>query len=141
MIKNSISQLQTKIYNATTAQLKIQVLFLIKAKQFQKFHYIKLYKQKLPESPTAQRASQNNFPLQLFLFSSLKSLLYVHPVRKSLFLVIFLKKNRELYVNLTILAGFFAITRLKAIAEKFRMMEKTRLDEFYIYVDKNFLLK
>ena len=62
-------------------------------------------------------------------------------VEKSCFLVILLRKNRELYVNLTILAGFFAITRLKIIAATFRNMEKTRLDELYIYVDNNFLLK
>ena len=50
----------------------------------------------------------------------------------------FIKKNRVLYVNLTILAGFYVITRPKIIAETFQKMEKTRLDEFHIYVDKNF---
>ena len=53
----------------------------------------------------------------------------------------FLKKNRELYVNLTILAGFFTIAQSKLIRATFRNMEKTRLDELFIYVDKNFLLK
>ena len=60
---------------------------------------------------------------------------------KKLFSGDFIRKNRELHVNLTILAGFFAITRSKIIAATFRKMEKTRLDELYIYVDKNFLLK
>ena len=53
--------------------------------------------------------------------------------------MIFIKKNREL--NLTTLAGFFAITLLKIIAANFRKMEKMRFDELYIYVDKSFLLQ
>ena len=67
------------------------------------------------------------------------------PVRtscwKKLFFGDFIMKNHKLYVNLTILAGFFAITRSKIIASTFRKMEKTRIDEFYIYVVKIFLLK
>ena len=35
---------------------------------------------------------------------------------------------------MTILAGFVAITQSKIIAATFRTMEKTRLDELYIYV-------
>ena len=41
-----------------------------------------------PEIPAAYRVSQNIFPLQLFLFSSLKALGYEHDVEKSYFLVI-----------------------------------------------------
>ena len=53
----------------------------------------------------------------------------------------FIKKNRVLYVNWTILAGFYVITRPKIIAATFQKMEKTRLNELDIYVDKDFLLK
>ena len=50
--------------------------------------------------------------------------------------MIFIKKNRELYENLIILAG-----QLTIIAEKFQQLEKMRLGEIYIYVVENFLLK
>ena len=63
------------------------------------------------------------------------------PVRTSCWKKLFsgdvITKNHKLYVNLTILAGFFAITQSKIIALTFRKMEKMRLDELYIYVDKN----
>ena len=49
-----------------------------------------------------------------------------------------IKNNRVVYVNLTILAGFFAITQLKITAVTLRKMEKARLDELYIYEVKNF---
>ena len=39
------------------------------------------------------------------------------------------KENRELYVNLTILAVFFVIIQLKIIATKFRKLKKMRLVE------------
>ena len=69
----------------------------------------------------------------------------IFPVRtscwKKLFFGDFIMENHKIYVILTILAGFFAITRLKIIAATFRNMEKTRLNELYINVDKNFLLK
>ena len=39
----------------------------------------------------------------------------------------------RIFVNLTILDGFFVITRLKIVAANLRKMEKTRLDERYIY--------
>ena len=65
----------------------------------------------------------------------------VRLVKKKLFSGDFIRKNRELYVNMTILAGFFTITLSKIFAAKFRNMKKTRLKELYIYVDKNFLLK
>ena len=60
---------------------------------------------------------------------------------KKLFSGDFIEKNRELYVNLTILAGFFANNQSKIIAATFRNMESTRLDGLYIYEDKSFLLK
>ena len=43
---------------------------------------------------------------------------------KKPFLLISVKKNRDLFVNLTFLVGFFAITRTKIIAAKFRTMKK-----------------
>ena len=52
-----------------------------------------------------------------------------------------IRKNHKLYVNLTISGAFFVTTRLKIIAATFQKHEKTRFDELYIYVDKNFLLK
>ena len=36
---------------------------------------------------------------------------------------------------------FFALTRLKIFAATMQKMEKTQLDELYIYVNKSFLLK
>ena len=65
--------------------------------------------------------------------------LTVRLVEKSYSLVILLGKIAN--VNLTILASFFAITQSKIIAATFRNMEKTRLDELYIYVGNDFLLK
>ena len=67
-------------------------------------------------------------------------ILPVRRVEKSYFLVILLGKIAN-YVNLTILAVFFAITRMKIIAATFRNMEQTRLDALNIYVVKIFLLK
>ena len=46
----------------------------------------------------------------------------------SYFPVIVIKNNRELYVNLTTLSYFFAMTWLKIIPAKFRKMKKMRLD-------------
>ena len=77
----------------------------------------------------------------VFLAATSSGIILVLPIEKSYFLVIFIMKNREVYVNLTVLASFFTITRLKIIAATFRNMKKTRLNELYIYVVKIFLLK
>ena len=55
--------------------------------------------------------------------------------------MIFIKKNHELYVNLKILADFIAITKTENYRKEIQKMEKTRLDELYIWMDGNFRLK
>ena len=57
-------------------------------------------------------------------------------LKKSIFLRFLLRCS----THENILAGFFDITQLKIIADEIRKLEKTRLNELYIYVDKIFFL-
>ena len=97
-------------------------------------------KQRVP-LPNRWAKRPKHFPFRIVFIFINKSTMACPSCRKKLFSGDFIRKNCELYVNLTILGGFFAITRLRIIAATFRNVEKTRLNELYINVDKIFLLK
>ena len=51
------------------------------------------------------------------------------------------KKKADISSNLVIFFGFWALTRLKNVIEVIRRVEKMRLDEIWLLLDKKFLLR